>query len=86
LTFSLYSNRYGRWHKDKGDQTRNVSRVIVFILGGATYSEARVGYEVSHEKSPSWEVLIGGDTPILTPEGFLQNIGNLESVHENPFI
>jgi len=80
------SNRYGRWHKDKGDQTRNVSRVIVFILGGATYSEARVGYEVSHEKSPSWEVLIGGDTPILTPEGFLQNIGNLESVHENPFI
>jgi len=80
------SNRYGRWHKDKGDQTRNVSRVIVFILGGATYSEARVGYEVSHDKSPSWEVLIGGDTPILTPEGFLQNIGNLESVHENPFI
>jgi len=80
------SNRYGRWHKDKGDQTRNVSRVIVFILGGATYSEARVGYEISHEKSPSWEVLIGGDTPILTPEGFLQNIGNLESVHENPFI
>jgi len=80
------SNRYGRWHKDKGDQTRNVSRVIVFILGGATYSEARVGYEVSHDKSPSWEVLVGGDTPILTPEGFLENIGNLESVHGNPFI
>lgn len=80
------SNRYGRWHKDKGDQTRNVSRVIVFILGGATYSEARVGYEVSNDKSPSWEVIVGGDTPVLTPEGFLQNVGNLESVHGNPFI
>merc|ERR1712110_1223931 len=71
------SNRYGRWHKDKGDQTKNVSRLIVFILGGATYSEARVGYEVSNDKSPSWEVIVGGDTPVLTPEVFLQNVGNL---------
>ena len=77
--------------------------MIVFILGGATYSEARVGYEVSNDKSPSWEVIVGkrsmvvnisinlsipsgGDTPVLTPEGFLQNVGNLESVHGNPFI
>lgn len=80
------SNRYGRWHKDKGDQTKNVSRLIVFILGGATYSEARVGYEVSNDKSPSWEVIVGGDTPVLTPEVFLQNVGNLDSVHGNPFI
>lgn len=78
--------------------------MIVFILGGATYSEARVGYEVSNDKSPSWEVIvgtssslirnlitniiitIGGDTPVLTPEVFLQNVGNLDSVHGNPFI
>ena len=76
--FYLCSNRYGRWHKDKADQTRNVrydchliinmaphpdwrdlSRVIVFVLGGATYSEARVGYEVSNDKTPSWEVIVG---------------------------
>ena len=25
---------------------------------------------------------LGGDTPILTPEGFLQNIGNLESARK----
>ena len=31
-------------------------------------------------------ISLGGDTPILTPEGFLENIGNLESVHGNPFI
>jgi len=60
--------------------------LIVFILGGATYSEARVGYEVSNDKSPSWEVIVGGDTPVLTPEVFLQNVGNLDSVHGNPFI
>jgi len=74
------SNRYGRWHKDKGDQTKNVSRVIVFILGGATYSEARAGYEVSGERGPGWEVIVGGDTPTLTPERFLQNVANLELV------
>jgi len=74
------SNRYGRWHKDKGEQTRNVSRVIVFILGGATYSEARSGYEVSKEKSSTWEVIIGGDTHLLKPEDFLYNVANLELV------
>jgi len=74
------SNRYGRWHKDKSDQTRNVSRVIIFILGGATFSEVRSGYEVSKDKSSAWEIIVGGDTQILTPEGFLQNVGNLELV------
>ena len=70
--------------------------MIVFILGGATYSEARVGYEVSSDKSPSWEAIVGknleyfekllasftlgGDTPVLTPEEFLHNVGNLDSV------
>ena len=75
--------------------------MIVFILGGATYSEARVGYEVSSDKSPYWEVIVGkkdesleklkasftlgGDTPTLTPEGFLHNIGNFDSVNRTNF-
>lgn len=54
--------------------------MIVFILGGATYSEARAGYEVSGERGPGWEVIVGGDTPTLTPERFLQNVANLELV------
>jgi len=71
------SNRYGRWHKDKSDLTsRNISRVIVFVIGGATFSEARCGYEISREKQNSWEVVVGGDTPILTPEIFLSNVQN----------
>ena len=37
---------------------KNVPRVIVFIMGGATYSEFRVGYEVTNEKK-NWEVIVG---------------------------
>ena len=70
--------------------------MIIFILGGATFSEVRSGYEVSKDKSSAWEIIVGrfydnnrceisfeilgGDTQILTPEGFLQNVGNLELV------
>merc|ERR1711936_1136952 len=61
------SNRYGRWHKDKAEQaSRNIPRMIVFIVGGISYSEARVAYEVTKERS-AWEVIIGGDTEVLTP-------------------
>ena len=54
----------------------NFSRVIVFIIGGATFSEARCGYEISRDKENSWEVIVGGDTHILTPEQFLSNVQN----------
>ena len=37
----------------------NFSRVIVFIIGGATFSEARCGYEISRDKENSWEVIVG---------------------------
>jgi len=63
------SYRYGQWHRKK-----SLSRVIVFVIGGATLSEARCGYEISREKQDSWEVVVGGDTPILTPEIFLSNV------------
>jgi len=73
------SNRYGRWHKDKAEQGRNnISRIIVFILGGCSYSEARAVYEVTKERS-AWEVILGGDTQVLTPEKFLENVQQLGS-------
>ena len=55
-----FSNRYGNWHKDpsKAVSQKNVPRLIVFILGGATYSEFRIGYEVTADKK-NWEVIIG---------------------------
>merc|ERR1719322_79021 len=73
------SHRFGNWHKDQKKEVsqRNVPRLIVFIMGGATYSEFRVGYEITNEKK-NWEVIVGG-SQILTPEGFLDNIKKLSS-------
>ncbi len=53
------SARYGQWHKDKKETSqKNVPRLIVFILGGATFSELRTAYEVTNDKK-NWEVIIG---------------------------
>jgi len=72
------SNRYGRWHKDKGEQgSQKIPRIIVFVVGGISLSEARAAYEVTRERS-AWEVIIGGDTQILTPGNFLHNVSNME--------
>lgn len=60
MYLKYFSNRYGNWHKDKTKEVtqKNVPRLIVYIMGGATYSEFRTGYEVTNDKK-NWEVIIG---------------------------
>ncbi|GMT01255.1 hypothetical protein PENTCL1PPCAC_23429, partial [Pristionchus entomophagus] len=71
------SARYGQWHKERGQHQafRSGPRIIIFIVGGVTYSEMRVAYEVSKDKKP-WEVVIGSDQ-IITPDQFVSNLRDL---------
>ena len=76
------SARYGQWHKERGlqSQMRAVPRLIIFIVGGVTYSEMRCAYEVTRDKKP-WEIIIGSDQ-IITHEKFLTNLRDINKPRE----
>ncbi|XP_015918082.1 protein ROP isoform X2 [Parasteatoda tepidariorum] len=65
--------RTSYWHADKRDE--NAFKLIVFIIGGPTYSEIRCTYEVM-KKYPGWDIFIGGDI-LLTPNKFLDKLSVL---------
>ncbi|KAL6904096.1 Sec1-like protein [Trichoderma evansii] len=52
----------------------NRQRLIVFMAGGATYSESRVCYEIGNERSRD---VILATSHMLTPQLFLRQIGDL---------
>lgn len=46
------------WYKGKNSTDHHVSRVIIFIVGGVSFSEIRCAYEVS-KMFENWEIVIG---------------------------
>jgi len=64
------------WAKSKGSSNEARQRIIVFMAGGATYSEARACYEITEQSNR--DVLLV-TSHMLTPKLFLQQLGDLST-------
>ncbi|GAA6059866.1 hypothetical protein JCM10212_007071 [Sporobolomyces blumeae] len=74
---SLRSARPQWTTSNRGRKTASESkqRVLVFVAGGATYSEVRTVYKVS--EAANRDVFLG-TTHLVTPQGFVADLANLE--------
>ena len=73
---SLRSANKPTWARTRPTSHEPRQRIIVFMAGGATYSEARACYEVS--QSMSKEVYLA-TSHMLTPKLFLRQVGDLSA-------
>ncbi|KJE93701.1 vesicle transporter [Capsaspora owczarzaki ATCC 30864] len=63
----------------KTSETKTGPRLIVFFMGGITYSELRAAYEVN-DKSKR-EIIVGG-THFTTANQYIENLGSLDKAAE----
>ncbi|XP_040263363.1 syntaxin-binding protein 3 [Bufo bufo] len=61
------------------EDRKTVSKLIIFVIGGITYSEIRCAYEVS--RANKFVQVIIGSTHIITPEKMLDDVKNLTKPH-----
>lgn len=70
------SLRAGRpnWAAAGRRQPENKQRIIIYMAGGATYSEARTCYEIGRERNRD---VILATSHMLTPQFFIRQVGDL---------
>jgi syntaxin-binding protein 1 len=67
--------RSGRNAEEKeGEKEDEGEKLMVFMLGGMTYSETRAAYEVMKEQRGQGVSLIAGGSHLLTPEVFVRQL------------
>lgn len=64
------------WAKAKSSTTEPRQRVIVFMAGGATYSESRVCYDMTRQSNKEVFLIT---SHMLTPAFFIRQVGDLST-------